>query len=80
MKWVLDVLIFCFAIIGVGAHPFKDDCPKDELACQDVINSSQCIAQIVIDHMKPLSKENLIKCLESDEPASDLPGATKVRY
>ncbi|KAF1960637.1 hypothetical protein CC80DRAFT_488928 [Byssothecium circinans] len=54
-----------------------DGCPKDEYACLDVINSSQCIAQQVLENMGNLTKESMVKCLEYPGTASDLPGATK---
>ncbi|KAK0719489.1 hypothetical protein B0H67DRAFT_486577 [Lasiosphaeris hirsuta] len=42
------------------------------------MNSSQCIEQIILEHLSPLSKEALIKCVEHEGTASNLPGASKV--
>ncbi|KAK1749384.1 hypothetical protein QBC47DRAFT_311961 [Echria macrotheca] len=56
-----------------------DKCPKTEVACQDVINGSQCLAQIVMDNNPAISAESLAKCVQHEGTASNLPGATKVR-
>ncbi|KAF9738800.1 hypothetical protein PMIN06_004549 [Paraphaeosphaeria minitans] len=56
----------------------QDLCPKDEYACLDIINASQCLAQLVIQKMSPLTKENIIKCVETEGVASNLPGAQKL--
>ncbi|KAF2729402.1 hypothetical protein EJ04DRAFT_589061 [Polyplosphaeria fusca] len=57
----------------------QDGCPKDDYACLDVINSSQCIAQLVLDHPANVTKEAMVKCVEYEGTATNLPGATKVR-
>ena len=56
----------------------KDLCPKDEYACLDIINSSQCLAQLVIQKTAPLSRENMIKCIDYEGVASALSPAEKV--
>lgn len=54
-------------------------CPTTDLACHDIINSSQCIEQVVLEgSIGSASKEALIKCVEYEGTASNLPGATKV--
>ncbi|KAH9909146.1 hypothetical protein F4778DRAFT_215291 [Xylariomycetidae sp. FL2044] len=58
---------------GAGAG----GCPTDELACHDVMNSSQCIAQMILDQAAPVDEEALLGCLEYEGAASDLPAATK---
>jgi hypothetical protein len=53
-----------------------DQCSDTELACHDIMNSSQCIAQVALN--EPVSKEAMIKCVEHEGTASNLPGAAKV--
>jgi hypothetical protein len=71
----LAVALFGLAVTTAG----QDLCPKDEYACLDIINSSQCLAQLVLQKMSPLTKENMVKCVETEGVASSLPGAQKVR-
>ncbi len=79
MRIGLRLLALCLALVRVSAHDNPDDkCPKDEIACQDVINSSQCIEQLVIEHSGPLTKEAMLKCVETEGSASNLPGAVRV--
>jgi len=59
-------------------NAIKDSCPKDEIACLDVMNCSQCIEQLIIEKQAPATKEALIKCIETEGSASTLPGATRV--
>jgi hypothetical protein len=67
-----------FAASSDGSDPIKDGCPKDEIACLDVINSSQCIEQLIIEKQAPATKEALVKCIETEGSASTLPGAARV--
>ncbi|KAK3312194.1 hypothetical protein B0H66DRAFT_608471 [Apodospora peruviana] len=68
----------CLAIVGMAiAQTLKDECPKDEIACLDIINSSQCIEQVILENRPPLTKDNLLKCVEYEGVASNLPGAAK---
>ena len=71
-----------FAIIALASalviKAEQDLCPKDEYACLDIINSSQCLAQIVLQKTAPLTKENLVKCIDYEGVASTLPPAQKV--
>lgn len=46
----------------------------------DVINSSQCIEQLVIEKRGTLSKEALEACVVYEGMASDVVGAVKVCY
>jgi type IV secretory pathway VirB10-like protein len=65
-----------------GAVAESNQCPDTELACHDIMNSSQCISQAVLESGNaPVSvtKEAMIKCVEHEGTASDLPGAVKVR-
>jgi hypothetical protein len=57
----------------------QDPCPKDDYACLDIINSSQCLEQVIIEKLSPLTKENMIKCVDTEGVASSLHGAQKVR-
>ncbi|KAK4213400.1 hypothetical protein QBC37DRAFT_400589 [Rhypophila decipiens] len=67
-----------FALVAiVNAQAAVDKCPKDEIACLDIINSSQCIANVIIDGRPPLTKANLAMCVEHEGTASSLPGAEK---
>ena len=55
-------------------------CPTTDLACHDIINSSQCIEQLIIEGSKTaITKEAMVKCVEYEGTASSLPGAAKVR-
>ena len=55
-------------------------CPTSDLACHDIMNSSQCIAQLITDGSKTaITKEAMVKCVEYEGTASSLPGAVKVR-
>lgn len=65
------------ALSGVGAQKV-DECPKDEYACHDIMNSSQCIEQLIIEKLAPATREALIKCVEYEGTVTNLPGATKV--
>jgi hypothetical protein len=78
MRFRINLLALCFALVGVNAQKDQDKCPKNEYACLDVINSSQCIEQLVLEQLAPLTKAAMIKCVENEGPASNLPGATKV--
>jgi hypothetical protein len=65
-------------MLTAASESVEDKCPKDEYACHDVMNSSQCIEQLIIEKLAPATKENLIKCVEYEGTVTDLPGATKV--
>ncbi|CAG8978559.1 hypothetical protein HYALB_00012433 [Hymenoscyphus albidus] len=56
----------------------SDGCPKNEVACLDVMNSSQCIEQLILEGSAPVTKEALVKCVVNEGSASDLPGETKL--
>ena len=57
-----------------------DGCPTNDLACHDIMNSSQCIAQLISDGSKTaITKEAMVRCVEYEGTASSLPGAVKVR-
>ena len=71
--------LVCTAV-GTAAQSTVDGCPKDEIACLDIINSSQCLEQVVLEKQSPVTKEALIKCVEYNGTASHLPGATKVSW
>lgn len=76
----MRLIFLCLALLGitVTAQTVVDGCPKNELACHDIMNSSQCIEQIILENSAPLTKENLVKCVEHEGTASNLPGGTKV--
>ncbi|KAK4182999.1 hypothetical protein QBC35DRAFT_394805, partial [Podospora australis] len=50
-------------------------CPTTDLACHDLLNSSQCISQVV-DTKNP-TKEALIQCVVHEGTASNLSGGAK---
>jgi hypothetical protein len=66
----------CLALPSVAAD--GNPCPDTELACHDIMNSSQCIEQLVLERNETVTKEALIKCVEHEGTASTLPGAVKV--
>ena len=79
MRFSTSLLAF-FAVIVANAQ-IKDGCPKNQVACLDIINSSQCIEQVIIEHQQNLTRENLVNCVDTPGvSSSDLPGATKVSY
>ncbi|KAK4176040.1 hypothetical protein QBC36DRAFT_14717 [Triangularia setosa] len=65
-----------FSTIASAQAP-NMQCPDSELACHDVMNSSQCIASI-LDNPREATKDALIQCVEHEGTASNLPGAQKV--
>ncbi|KAF2682153.1 hypothetical protein K458DRAFT_420096 [Lentithecium fluviatile CBS 122367] len=81
----LSILALCTSFVGANpltspstsADPAVDGCPKDEYACLDVMNASQCIEQLIIEKQAPATKEALVKCVETEGTATTLPGATK---
>jgi len=58
--------------------PIKDGCPKGNLECMDVINSSQCIEQLIIEKRGTMSKEALEKCVVYEGASSSEAGHVKV--
>ncbi|KAF2714383.1 hypothetical protein K504DRAFT_353328, partial [Pleomassaria siparia CBS 279.74] len=56
----------------------QDKCPKDEYACLDVMNASQCIEQLVVEKLSPATKEALVACVEYEGTVTTIPGASKV--
>ncbi|KAF2475958.1 uncharacterized protein BDR25DRAFT_350245 [Lindgomyces ingoldianus] len=77
MRFGIDLLLLCFAFVSVNTEAVQDKCPKTEYACLDVINSSQCIEQLVIERLAPVTKEAMVKCVEYEGTVTNLPGATK---
>jgi hypothetical protein len=73
----IALLALC-ATFTFAAEPVQDGCPKNEIACLDVINSSQCIEQLVVENQAPVTKEAMVKCIETEGSASTLPGAARV--
>ena len=71
----LTTLLF----LACTATAAQDLCPKGDYACLDIINSSQCLEQVIVEKLSPLTKENMIKCVDTEGVASSLPGAQKVR-
>ena len=55
-----------------------NDCQTTDLACHDIMNSSQCIEQVILEKSAPVTKAALVKCVEHEGTASSLPGAVKV--
>ncbi|PMD30267.1 hypothetical protein L207DRAFT_538148 [Hyaloscypha variabilis F] len=76
MPFRTNLLLF-FVLSSANAQ-IKDGCPKDQVACLDIINSSQCIEQVIIEHQQNVTRENLINCIDiPGVSSSNLPGATK---
>lgn len=74
------IISISFTAITVNTqNQTRDGCPKDEYACLDVINSSQCLEQLVIEKLAPATKEALSKCVEYKGTVTKIPGAAKVR-
>lgn len=78
MRFDINLGCLCLALVGANAQAVQDQCPKNEIACLDIINSSQCIEQLVVEKQAALTKDAMVKCVEYDGTASNLPGATKV--
>lgn len=78
MRLKVSLLALCFALVGVNTQTVQDKCPKNDYACLDVINSSQCLEQLVIEHLSPVTKESMVKCVEYEGTATNMPGASKV--
>jgi hypothetical protein len=74
MRLPLTLLALLLQLISA----LEDKCPKGDYACIDIMNSSQCIEQLIIEKLAPATKEALIKCVEYEGVASTLPGASKV--
>ncbi|KAK0667060.1 hypothetical protein QBC41DRAFT_211646, partial [Cercophora samala] len=66
-----------FSTLASAQAP-NTQCPDSELACHDVMNSSQCIAALILDNPQRVTKNALIQCVEHEGTASSLPGAQKV--
>ncbi|KAH6632550.1 hypothetical protein F5144DRAFT_612972 [Chaetomium tenue] len=79
MRLASAVLGFRLGVRGTTAAE-GGQCSDTDLACHDIMNSSQCIAQVALHGQGPLSKEDMIKCVEHEGTASNLPGAVKRRW
>jgi len=77
MRFNLDLLVFCVALLGVNAQEV-DGCPKLNIACLDIINSSQCIEGLILGKTPP-TKADMEKCLDYEGASSKLPPAQRVR-
>jgi hypothetical protein len=66
-------------LAATAQNATRDACPKEDYACIDVTNSSQCIEQLVIEKLAPATKEALVRCVEYEGTATNMPGAAKVR-
>ncbi len=77
-KWMLGSIFFLLTAITAQETEAEERCPQTDLACHDIMNSSQCIANVVIEARTPPTKEAFIKCVEHEGTASNLPGAQKV--
>lgn len=74
----INFLSLFVAFLGVRA--LEDGCPKGEVACLDVMNSSQCIEQLILENSAPVTNDALVKCVVNEGSASELPGETKVDF
>ena len=70
-------LPFLSVLMGLS-NALIDECPKDEIACHDLLNGSQCIAEVVLQSTQEPTKEALLKCIVHEGTASNLPGEVKV--
>ncbi|KAH6680631.1 hypothetical protein B0J14DRAFT_557974 [Halenospora varia] len=71
-------LLLSFTTVPAFAQTVVDTCPKGDYACLDVINSSQCIEQIIIEKLHNVTKEALVKCVEFEGMSANITGAAKV--
>ncbi|KAI6089467.1 hypothetical protein F4821DRAFT_231100 [Hypoxylon rubiginosum] len=78
MRSTTSLRVLWLAFAYANAQTTARSCPTEELACHDIMNSSQCIAQSILGVASP-SKDALLKCLEYEGAASALPPATKVK-
>lgn len=78
MRFEPYILSLCFVVASAAAQNITDGCPKGSLACMDVINSSQCIEQIIIEKRSPVTADALVKCVVFEGASSNLTGAGKV--
>ncbi|KAH7313169.1 hypothetical protein BKA65DRAFT_517459 [Rhexocercosporidium sp. MPI-PUGE-AT-0058] len=78
MYFPIYVLTLTFlAISHAQETSLQDGCPKGSLECMDVINSSQCIEQIVIEKRGTLSKKALEACVVYEGMSSEVAGSVK---
>jgi len=78
MRFEINLLVLFVSLTGVHAQ-VKDGCPKNEIACLDIINSSQCIEQLVFGPSANITQDAMIQCVVTPGvSSSNLPGATKV--
>jgi hypothetical protein len=77
--FAIALLPFFAARNAIAQNQTRDGCPKDDYACIDVINSSQCIEQLVIEELAPATKEALAECVEYEGATTNMLGAAKVR-
>ncbi|KAK3903711.1 hypothetical protein C8A05DRAFT_14330 [Staphylotrichum tortipilum] len=78
MRSKFNSLVVFFLSLRYAAAQIND-CNTTDLACHDIMNSSQCIEQLILEKSAPITKEALVKCVEHEGTASSLPGAVKVR-
>ena len=72
----LGILCLQFSLfLGVRAQA---GCPRADLACHDVMNGSQCLAQVIIDGRASMTREKVEQCVHHEGTASDLSGGAKV--
>jgi hypothetical protein len=76
----LNILALCFALAGANAQTLVDGCPKGNYDCLDVINSSQCLEQLIIEKNAPLTQANMAKCVEFYDSVTNNTGAYKVSF
>ncbi|KAK4221359.1 hypothetical protein QBC38DRAFT_377270 [Podospora fimiseda] len=78
MRPTLQAFLTLLTLAGATTQNSQQDgCPGTELACHDIMNSSQCIANVV-DNRVGNPREALIECVVHEGTASNLPGASKV--
>ncbi|KAF1975939.1 hypothetical protein BU23DRAFT_551952 [Bimuria novae-zelandiae CBS 107.79] len=74
MPTLLAIISFLLTLTLAAS---QDLCPKNEYACLDIINSSQCLAPLVLQKTSPLTNENMIKCINYEGVVSNLAPAEK---
>ncbi|KAH8656717.1 hypothetical protein BGZ60DRAFT_532298 [Tricladium varicosporioides] len=78
MRFNLNLLALYLGFAGIHAQAVVDKCPKDEMACLDVINSSLCISQNATKTQNATTIAALIKCVEYEGGGSNITGAAKL--
>lgn len=80
MRFIFNLLALSLTLVGLKAQTMVDGCPKEDIACLDVINSSQCLEQLIIEHDATVTKDAMIKCVDTEGASSNMTGSAKVSF